>query len=66
MHIPGSWILLLFVALMAAVALVLLRLTEAGHLVHQRIPDRPHRRLLLVGVGIPTIKLDKMTVGGTT
>jgi hypothetical protein len=47
MHIPGSWILLLFILLMAAGALVLLHLTEAGRIVHQRIPDRPHRRLLL-------------------
>ena len=50
MHIPGSWILLLFIVLMAAVALVLLHLTEAGHLLHQKIPDRPHRRLLLASI----------------
>jgi hypothetical protein len=50
MHIPGSWILLLFVLLMTAVALVLLHLTEAGRILHQKIPDRPHRRLLLASV----------------
>lgn len=50
MHIPGSWILLLFVLFMAAVVLVLLHLTEAGRILHQRIPDRPHRRLLLASI----------------
>jgi len=50
MHIPGSWILLLFVLLMTAVELVLLHLTEAGRILHQKIPDRPHRRLLLASV----------------
>ncbi|HTF62035.1 MAG TPA: hypothetical protein VK638_04910 [Edaphobacter sp.] len=50
MNIPGSWILLIFVALMAAVALVLLHLTEAGRILHQKIPDRPHRRLLLASI----------------
>jgi hypothetical protein len=50
MHIPGSWILLLFTLLMAAVVLVLLHLTEAGHILHQKIPDRPHRRLLLASI----------------
>ncbi|MDE1176602.1 MAG: hypothetical protein PW789_08330 [Edaphobacter sp.] len=50
MHLAGSWILLIFVALMAAVALVLLHLTQAGDILHQRIPDRPHRRLLLASI----------------
>ena len=50
MHIPGSWILLLFVIVLAAVALILLHLTEVGRILHQRIPDRPHRRLLLASL----------------
>lgn len=54
MHIPGSWILLLFVLLLAAVTLVLLHLTEAGRILHQKIPDRPHRRLLLASISFFT------------
>jgi hypothetical protein len=50
MHIPGSWILLIFVALMAIAALILLHLTKIGVILHQRIPDRPHRRLLLASI----------------
>lgn len=50
MHIPGSWILLLFIVFLAAVTLLLLHLTKAGRLLHQRIPDRPHRRLLLASI----------------
>jgi hypothetical protein len=50
MHIPGSWILLGFIVLMAAAALLLLHLTEVGHVIHQQIPDRPHRRLLLASI----------------
>jgi hypothetical protein len=50
MHIPGSWILLLFIILLAGVALVLLHLTEVGRILHQRLPDRPHRRLLLASI----------------
>src|ERR1700742_4065723 len=50
MHIAGSWILLIFALLMAAVLLLLLHLTELGHFIHQKIPDRPHRRLFLASV----------------
>ncbi|QNI36399.1 hypothetical protein [Edaphobacter albus] len=50
MHIAGSWILLLFIILLAVVTLVLLHLTVVGEILHQRIPDRPHRRLLLASV----------------
>jgi hypothetical protein len=50
MHIAGSWILLLFAAVVTAVILLVLHLTELGHLIHQRIPDRPHRRLFLASV----------------
>jgi hypothetical protein len=50
MHISGSWILLIFISLFTAVILLLLHLTELGHLIHQQIPDRPHRRLFLASV----------------
>ena len=50
MHIPGSYILLIFVTLLAAVILLLLHLTKLGLLIHQKIPDRPHRRLFLASV----------------
>jgi hypothetical protein len=50
MHIAGSWILLIFAAVIAAVLLLLLHLTRLGHILHQQIPDRPHRRLFLASV----------------
>ena len=50
MHIDGSWILLIFAAVVAAALLLLLHLTRLGHLLHQQIPDRPHRRLFLASV----------------
>ena len=50
MHIAGSWILLIFVSVLTAVALLLLHLTKLGLLIHQQIPDRPHRRLFLASV----------------
>jgi hypothetical protein len=50
MHIAGSWILLIFALLIAAVLLLLLHLTRLGRIVHQQIPDRPHRRLFLASV----------------
>jgi hypothetical protein len=50
MHIAGSWILLIFAAVIAAVLLLLLHLTRLGHLIRQQIPDRPHRRLFLASV----------------
>ena len=50
MHIAGSWILLIFAAFTAIVILLLLHLTKLGWLVHQQIPDRPHRRLFLASV----------------
>jgi len=48
--LPGSLILLSFVALLTAIILLVLHLTKLGRLVHQRIPDRPHRRLFLASV----------------
>jgi hypothetical protein len=50
MHISGAWILLIFVAAMAAVLLLLLHLTRLGRIVHQQIPDQPHRRLFLASL----------------
>jgi hypothetical protein len=50
MHIPGSWILLIFVSVSTAVILLLLHLTKLGLLIHQQIPDRPQRRLFLASV----------------
>jgi hypothetical protein len=50
MHISGSWILLIFLSIVMAVALLVLHLTKVGLIIHQQIPDRPHRRLLLASV----------------
>ena len=50
MHIAGSLILLIFVGVVAAIILLLLHLTSLGLIVHQQIPDRPHRRLFLASV----------------
>jgi hypothetical protein len=48
--LPGSLILLSFIGLLTAIILLVLHLTKLGRLVHQRIPDRPHRRLFLASV----------------
>ncbi|HEY5253887.1 MAG TPA: hypothetical protein VIJ53_04480 [Acidobacteriaceae bacterium] len=50
MHIPGAWILLIFICAVAAVMMMVLRLTKLGLLIHQRIPDRPHQRLFVASV----------------
>lgn len=50
MHWTGTLILLGFVTVCAVVILLLLHLTRAGRLLHERIPDRPHRRLFLASV----------------
>jgi hypothetical protein len=50
MHIPGSWILLIFVSGSTALILLVLHLTKLGLVIHQRIPDRPRRRLFLASV----------------
>src|SRR6202453_3859291 len=50
MHWSGEWILLAFIATVTAIMLLLLHLTEAGRIIHQKIPDRPHRRLFLASV----------------
>jgi len=46
MHVSGAWILLIFVCILITVMLLVLHLTRLGVLIHQRIPDRPHQRLL--------------------
>src|ERR1700677_2340284 len=51
MHIPGSWILLIFVSGSTALILLVLHLTNLGKVIHQRIPDRPQRRLFLTSIG---------------
>ncbi len=50
MHISGSWILLIFVSMVAALMMLVLHLTKLGLIIHQRIPDRPHWRLFLASV----------------
>jgi len=47
MHLSGEWILLIFIVVVTAMMLLLLHLTELGLFLHQSIPDRPHRRMLL-------------------
>jgi hypothetical protein len=50
MHLSGSMILLLFLVATSAAILMVLHLTKLGRLIHQTIPDRPHRRLFLASV----------------
>jgi len=50
MHSTGAWILLLFMIAAAGGLLFLLHLTRAGRILHERIPDRPRRRLFLAAV----------------
>lgn len=50
MHITGVLVLLIFVVLMTAVLLFLLHLTRLGKLIHEHIPERPHRRLFLASI----------------
>jgi hypothetical protein len=50
MHLAGSTILLIFIAVFTAVILLLLHLTKLGLIIHQKIPDRPHRRMFLASV----------------
>jgi len=47
MNASGTWVLLTFAAICVGAMLILLYLTEAGNILHQRIPDRPRRRLLI-------------------
>src|ERR1700749_1681170 len=41
MHIAGSWILLIFAAVVAATLLLLLHLTRLGRILPQQIPSPP-------------------------
>ncbi|MDW5265925.1 MULTISPECIES: hypothetical protein [Acidobacteriaceae] len=50
MHISGSSILLIFLTIVMTIALLVLHLTKVGLIIHQQIPDRPHRRLLLASM----------------
>jgi hypothetical protein len=50
MHLSGSWILILFLIAISALILLVLHLTKLGLLIHQDIPDRPHRRLFLASI----------------
>lgn len=50
MHWTGAFVLLLFIVAVTAAMLFLLHLTRAGRILHERIPDRPHRRLFLASV----------------
>jgi hypothetical protein len=50
MHVHASWIILAFILVVAAAMLLVLHRTRLGPLIHQRIPERPHRRLLLASV----------------
>jgi hypothetical protein len=50
MHMSGTVILLTFILAVMATILLVLHLTKLGHIIHQKIPDRPHRRMLLASV----------------
>ena len=50
MHWEGAWILLVFIVLITATMLLLLHLTKLGHIIHDNLPDRPHRRMFLASV----------------
>jgi MFS family permease len=51
MHWEAAWVLLIFMVLCASVILFLLHRTRAGLVLHERIPDRPRRRLFLAALG---------------
>jgi len=50
MRLLDAWIVLTLVLLLVAVLLLLLHRTRFGSLVHERIADRPRRRLFLASV----------------
>jgi hypothetical protein len=52
MHLSGEWILLIFIVLVTATMLLLLHLTELGLILHENLPDRPHRRMFLASVSV--------------
>jgi hypothetical protein len=51
MHWTAAWLVLLFMASCASLILFFLHLTRAGRILHERIPDRPRRRLFLAALG---------------
>lgn len=46
----GAWIVAIFIAVMTAGILAVLRYTPAGRLLHHHIPDTPRRRILLSSI----------------
>jgi hypothetical protein len=50
MHLAGSTILLIFLGASSAAILLVLHLTKLGRIIHQKIPDRPHRRMFLASM----------------
>jgi len=50
MHLSGEWILLIFIVAVTAIMLLLLHLTELGLILHDSLPDRPHRRMFLASI----------------
>jgi len=50
-HWTAGWVVLIFMASCASAMLFLLHLTRAGRILHERIPDRPRRRLFLAALG---------------
>ena len=50
MHMTGTWILLSFITFASVSILLVLHLTQLGHIIHQKIPDRPHRRMFLASI----------------
>ena len=50
MHIAASWFLLIFLAVITALILLVLRWTKLGPLIHHQIPNRAHRNLFLASI----------------
>ncbi|HTV16707.1 MAG TPA: hypothetical protein VME68_18445 [Acidobacteriaceae bacterium] len=50
MHWTGALILLIFIVVAAAAMLFFLHLTRAGRILHERIPDRPRRRMFVASI----------------
>jgi hypothetical protein len=50
MHLSGSLILISFLIATSALIMLVLHLTKLGILIHENIPDRPHRRLFLASI----------------
>src|ERR1700728_4099376 len=50
MHLSGELVLLVFIVLVTAAMLLLLHLTQLGLILHENLPDRPHRRMFLASV----------------